>query len=179
MGSLVVSATGFSLAAVVLRIGDFFDKHVLIVFAMCLATGTAIDFFLRTMRPMLAEPLTFARLSDFGLWFHALRYGIFLPLTLLLYVGIAYPLIPSTFGGGQMQVARIYVKAENRAMFSNMSLNTDEHGSIGLWAVVTELPDAIVITNRKAFATGDWKTIWLRKDCIAALVYPSPTNNTP
>jgi len=176
---LILLLFGAIFVAVVLplKLGDPFQKPTLVVFVVLIASGFSILFSAEYLRRIFSEassapPNLVAMLLDLA------RYGIYVPMMLIVYSGMSFPLIPKAFGRGAMPAAEIFIKAGSEQTFAHMGLKPNENYSIGTWSIVSELSNAIIITDAKLMSGIDPNTLWLRKDNIEALRYitrPGPS----
>jgi hypothetical protein len=165
-------------AVLVLEVGEVFSKPALTLFAIVIGTGAALDINVREVRRLFA---IHALLPPSGKEFHALlvilRYVVWLPVVIVLYASVAFPMLPPAFGGGRMPEANVFVKPESEGALKIAGLSINGNHSLGQWSVVAELPDALVLTDSKLFSTATARTIWLKKENVAALVYLNHTQS--
>jgi hypothetical protein len=108
------------------------------------------------------------------------RYASPIPIVLIFYSAVVFPMIPTAFGGGSMNAAEVFIKPDKEKALQRAGLSIGQNGSLGAWRIVAELPDAIVLTNRKLlFPPAPSRTIWVRKDDIEALIYVSAAKLAP
>lgn len=147
-----------------LQIDESENGKILVLHVYLIGLGAALDhFYIHSAALMTRQEFKFARVLDGGFSYFFISRSYPLGLCYFIYAFTIYPWISPSVGGGRLLQAEIFIKPSEQEFYRASGLPVTPSGSLGIWSIVAESNDGILITSSAGdrgldFSKLNWNT---------------------